>query len=105
MNGLHVVKQWIQTPEALVYSLLFANLVTRDSMWDAQFIFRYVFVSIALWVPSVVRKTARKFPQACFPGPNFLTCFSQTFIMYKRVSGTTNSDCNQRNSKHGAVGR
>jgi hypothetical protein len=39
MNGLHVVYKWTQTPEAL-------------------FIFRYVFVSVALWVPAVVRRTA-----------------------------------------------
>jgi hypothetical protein len=34
---------------------------------DAQFIFRYVFVSIALWVPAVVRRTARELPSAPLP--------------------------------------
>jgi hypothetical protein len=27
----------------------------------SQFVFRYVFLSVALWLPSVIRKTARKF--------------------------------------------
>lgn len=31
-----------------------------------QFIFRYVFLTIALWVPSVVGKTARKLPWTRF---------------------------------------
>ncbi|KAI0002456.1 hypothetical protein BJV74DRAFT_815934 [Russula compacta] len=39
MNGLHVIYHWTKTPEAL-------------------FIFRYVFLSVALWVPAVIRKTA-----------------------------------------------
>ncbi|KAI0300497.1 hypothetical protein B0F90DRAFT_1723438 [Multifurca ochricompacta] len=39
MSGLHVVYRWTKTPEAL-------------------FVFRYVFISIALWVPSVVKSTA-----------------------------------------------
>ena len=47
--------------------LMFANLATRDSTVAAQFIFRYVFISIALWVPAVVRRTARNFPTAPFP--------------------------------------
>ena len=67
MNGLHVIYQWTKTPEALVYSFMFANLATRDSMVVAQFIFRYVFLSIALWVPAVVRRTARKLPSAPRP--------------------------------------
>jgi hypothetical protein len=48
-------------------SLMFANLATRDSTVAAQFIFRYVFLSIALWVPAVVRRTARKLPSAPLP--------------------------------------
>ena len=67
MNGLHVIYQWAKTPEALVYSLMFANLATRDSTVPAQFIFRYVFLTIALWVPAVVRRTARKLPSAPLP--------------------------------------
>jgi len=67
MSGLHVIYQWTKTPEALVYSLIFANLTTRDSTVAAQFIFRYVFVTIALWVPAVVRRTARKLPSALLP--------------------------------------
>lgn len=39
MNGLHIIYKWTKTPEAL-------------------FIFRYVFLSIALWVPAVVKRTA-----------------------------------------------
>ncbi|KAI0266395.1 hypothetical protein BC834DRAFT_969434 [Gloeopeniophorella convolvens] len=39
MSGLHAMYQWTGTPEAL-------------------FVFRYVFVSIALWVPAVVKSTA-----------------------------------------------
>ncbi|KAI9512000.1 hypothetical protein F5148DRAFT_157072 [Russula earlei] len=39
MSGIHVIYQWTKTPEAL-------------------FIFRYVFLSIALWIPAVVRRTA-----------------------------------------------
>ena len=67
MNGLHAIYQWSKTPEALVYSLMFANLAIGDSTVAAQFIFRYVFVSIALWVPAVVRRTARKLPSAPLP--------------------------------------
>jgi hypothetical protein len=67
MNGLHVIYKWGKTPEALVYSLMFANLATRDSTVAAQFIFRYVFLSIALWVPAVVKSSARKLPLAPLP--------------------------------------
>jgi hypothetical protein len=67
MSGLHVLYQWTKTPEALVCSLMFTNLETRDSTVAAQFIFRYVFLSIALWVPSVVRRTARKIPSVPLP--------------------------------------
>jgi len=67
MNGLHVIYQWAKTPEALVHSLLFANLATRGSTVAAQYIFRYAFITIALWVPSVVKTTARKLPSTRFP--------------------------------------
>ena len=50
--------------------LMFANISIRDSMVAAQFIFRYVFLSIALWVPAVVGRTARKLPFGTPP------CFS-----------------------------
>ncbi len=60
MNGLHVIYQWTKTPEALVYLFVFANLEIRDLSVAAQFVFRYVFITIALWVPAVVRRTARK---------------------------------------------
>ena len=72
-NGLHVIYQWTKTPEALVYSLMFANLATRDSTAAAQFIFRYTFLSIALWVPAVIRRSARKLPSVPLP-VQFLTC-------------------------------
>jgi hypothetical protein len=103
MNGLHVIYQWTKTPEALVYSLMFANLTTRDSTVAVQFIFRYVFVSIALWVPAVVRRTARKFPSVPLP-VLVLTCLRQTFIMYKRVSGMTSEDRNHRVAEHDVAG-
>ncbi|KAI0292715.1 hypothetical protein BC826DRAFT_1092011 [Russula brevipes] len=40
MNGLHGIYQWTKTPEAL-------------------FVFRYVFITIALWVPAVIKTTAQ----------------------------------------------
>ncbi|KAI9465778.1 hypothetical protein BJY52DRAFT_1376562 [Lactarius psammicola] len=39
MGGLHAIYQWTKTPEAL-------------------FVFRYVFLSVALWLPAVIRNTA-----------------------------------------------
>jgi hypothetical protein len=39
----------------------------RDSTAAAKFIFRYVFISVALWVPAVVRRTSRKLPSAPLP--------------------------------------
>jgi hypothetical protein len=60
LNGLHLFYHWTKTPEAVVRPTLFVNLIMKDSTIAAQFIFRYVFITVALWVPAVVKTTARK---------------------------------------------
>lgn len=62
MGGLHVIYQWTKTPEALVHSHLDPVLGVSGLTIAAQFVFRYVFLSVALWLPAVIRNTARKFP-------------------------------------------
>jgi len=76
MNGLHVIYQWTKTPEAV-------------------FIFRYTFLSIALWVPSVVRRTAhfyyvQKGIWALIMAQTTLTIFAgdQLYNYFVRLIGT-----------------
>jgi hypothetical protein len=61
MEGLHVIYQWTKTPKALVHSHLDPALGINGLTIAAQFVFRYVFLSVALWLPSVIKTTARKF--------------------------------------------
>ena len=62
MEGLHVVYQWTKTPKALVHSHSDPTLRVSGLTIAAQFVFRYVFLSVLLWLPSVIRHTSRKLP-------------------------------------------
>ena len=64
---------------------MFTNLATRDSSVAVQFIFRYVFVSIALWVPAVVRRTARKLPSAHLPISGFDLLTTDFYYVQKGI--------------------
>ncbi len=55
MHYISAVYRWMETPEAIVRFIL-AELAI-DSL-ILQFAFKYIFISIALWIPCVVRSSA-----------------------------------------------
>ena len=65
MNGIHRAWVWAQTPEALVSSCLISCAIsfTNHAM---QFAFKMVFITIALWVPSVCRSSASECLDVCW---------------------------------------
>lgn len=76
MGGLHVIYQWTKTPEAL-------------------FVFRYVFLSVALWLPAVIRNTAhfyyvQKGIWALIMAQTTLTIYAgdQLYNYFIRLTGT-----------------
>jgi hypothetical protein len=76
MEGLHVIYQWTKTPKAL-------------------FVFRYVFLSVALWLPSVIKTTAhfyyvQKGMWALIMAQTTLTIYAgdQLYNYFIRLTGT-----------------
>lgn len=59
MNGIHSAWLWAQTPEALV-SPCSGSCAISSTNRGAQFAFKMVFITIALWIPSVCRSSARE---------------------------------------------
>jgi hypothetical protein len=59
-HGTHVLHRWTGTAEAAVRFSLFV-LTMMPNLIDAQFIFKYVVVSIALWLPAVSKSSARAY--------------------------------------------
>jgi hypothetical protein len=55
MHGIHKLYQWAGTAEAVVRPSAYKLLEAQ------QFIFKYVLISIALWLPAVFKHSARKF--------------------------------------------
>ncbi|KAI9441300.1 hypothetical protein H4582DRAFT_1367483 [Lactarius indigo] len=76
MGGIHFIYQWTKTPEAM-------------------FVFRYVFLSVALWLPSVIRNTAhfyyvQKGLWALIMAQTTLTIYAgdQLYNYFIRLTGT-----------------
>ncbi|KAH9042560.1 hypothetical protein EDB85DRAFT_1915639 [Lactarius pseudohatsudake] len=57
MGGIHFVYQWTKTPEALVQSHFDPACGVNGLTIATQFVFRYVFLSVALWALIMAQTT------------------------------------------------
>ncbi|KAH9050166.1 hypothetical protein EDB84DRAFT_1623276 [Lactarius hengduanensis] len=57
MGGIHFIYQWTKTPEALVHSHFDPACGVNGLTIATQFVFRYVFLSVALWALIMAQTT------------------------------------------------